>query len=105
MNDSSFYTASERHVQYHFRVCVNFLKCLISVISVSRHVIAVFSLIFLPPGVTLECVACICSEQKLVIASDEAVYTVASLPSCIRAPPEHVTHHLRCVPLSAGNHK
>lgn len=27
---------------YRFRVCVNSLKCLISVFSVSRHVIAVF---------------------------------------------------------------
>lgn len=72
-NDSSFCITSQRRVQYHFRVCVNILKCLISVISVSRHVIAVFFFSFLPPGATLECVACICSVQKLVIASDEAV--------------------------------
>jgi hypothetical protein len=46
MNDRSFCIASQRRVQYHFRVCVNFLKCLISVISVSRHVIAVFFSLF-----------------------------------------------------------
>lgn len=72
-NDRSFCIASQRRVQYHFRVCVNILKCLISVISVSRHVIAVFFFSFLPPGAALEYVACICSVQKLVIASDEAV--------------------------------
>ena len=36
------YNATLALCSYRFRVCVNSLKCLISVFSVSRHVIAVF---------------------------------------------------------------